>query len=111
MFRRHLPLLRMSDLLSLEEKFVVVATNYCFLKQLLQRIMADFSSGVEIGQYVFFFFWFSNSLIFFGVVAIMNKFDTLYCRVNQIVTTFDGLMRWKLNWKGSVRLKKERMKI
>jgi len=58
-----------------------------------------------------FFFWFSDSLIFFGVVAIMNKFDTLYCRVNQIVTTFDGLMRWKLNWKGSVRLKKERMKI
>jgi len=52
----HRLFLRKWDLLNLEEKFVVVATNYCFLKQLLQRIMPDFSSGVEIGQYVYFFY-------------------------------------------------------
>ena len=57
-FRRHLLLLRMWDLLNLEEKFVVVATNYCFLKQLLQKIMADFSSVAAAVFADFFLFCF-----------------------------------------------------
>jgi len=63
----HRLLLRNWNLFNLEENFVVVATNYCFLKQLLQRIMVDFSSGVEIGQYVYFLMVFRFVNLFVGM--------------------------------------------